>query len=230
MTISEDFQEKQDLIIDGIAPIFTRMRSGTHKKVEHHASFQQQLQEGLVDFKEEIIIAGFGGQGVLSMGKILAYAALVEDKEVTWMPSYGPEQRGGTANVTVIVSDNKISSPILSMYDTAVILNHPSLEKFEQRIKPGGTLIYDGYGISTPPSRKDITVYRIDAMDAAAEMKAAKAFNMIVLGGLLKVRPLVEVEDVLHALRKTLPERHHHLIPMNEAALRKGMEIICATD
>ena len=180
--------------------------------------------------KEEIIIAGFGGQGVLSMGKILAYAALVEDKEVTWMPSYGPEQRGGTANVTVIVSDNKISSPILSMYDTAVILNQPSLEKFEQRIKPGGTLIYDGYGISTPPSRKDITVYRIDAMDAAAEMKAAKAFNMIVLGGLLKVRPLVEVEDVLHALRKTLPERHHHLIPMNEAALRKGMEIICATD
>ena len=104
--------------------------------------------------KEEIIIAGFGGQGVLSMGKILAYAALVEDKEVTWMPSYGPEQRGGTANVTVIVSDNKISSPILSMYDTAVILNQPSLEKFEQRIKPGGTLIYDGYGISTPPSRK----------------------------------------------------------------------------
>ena len=87
--------------------------------------------------KEEIIIAGFGGQGVLSMGKILAYAALVEDKEVTWMPSYGPEQRGGTANVTVIVSDNKISSPILSMYDTAVILNQPSLEKFEQRIKPG---------------------------------------------------------------------------------------------
>ena len=177
--------------------------------------------------KEEIIIAGFGGQGVLSMGKILAYAALVEGKEVTWMPSYGPEQRGGTANVTVIVSDNKISSPILSMYDTAVILNQPSLEKFEQSIKPGGTLIYDGYGISTPPSRKDITVYRIDA---AAEMKAAKAFNMIVLGGLLKVRPLVEVEDVLHALRKTLPERHHHLIPMNEAALRKGMEIICATD
>ena len=180
--------------------------------------------------KEEIIIAGFGGQGVLSMGKILAYAALVEGKEVTWMPSYGPEQRGGTANVTVIVSDNKISSPILSMYDTAVILNQPSLEKFEQSIKPDGTLIYDGYGIRTPPSRKDITVYRIDAMDAAAEMKAAKAFNMIVLGGLLKVRPLVEVEDVLHALRKTLPERHHHLIPMNEAALRKGMEIICATN
>ena len=176
--------------------------------------------------KEEIIIAGFGGQGVLSMGKILAYAALVEDKEVTWMPSYGPEQRGGTANVTVIVSDNKISSPILSMYDTAVILNQPSLEKFEQRIKPGGTLIYDGYGISNPPTRKDIHVYRIDAMDEANERKMAKTFNMIVLGGLLKIRPIVSIESVVKALRKTLPERHHHLIPMNEEAIHIGMDII----
>ena len=176
--------------------------------------------------KEEIIIAGFGGQGVLSMGKILAYAALVEDKEVTWMPSYGPEQRGGTANVTVIVSDNKISSPILSMYDTAVILNQPSLEKFEQSIKPGGTLIYDGYGIINPPTRKDIHVYRIDAMDEANERKMAKTFNMIVLGGLLKIRPIVSIESVVKALRKTLPERHHHLIPMNEEAIRIGMDII----
>lgn len=167
---------------------------------------------------------------MLSMGKILAYAAMVEGKEVTWMPSYGPEQRGGTANVTVIISDDRISSPILSQYDTAVILNQPSLEKFESCVKPGGTLIFDGYGISAPPSRQDIAVYRIDAMDAAAEMRAAKAFNMVVLGGLLKVRPLVQVEDVLHALRKTLPERHHDLIPMNEAALRKGMEIIFKAD
>ena len=115
--------------------------------------------------KEEIIIAGFGGQGVLSMGKILAYSGLMEGKEVSWMPAYGPEQRGGTANVTVIVSDDKISSPILSKYDTAIILNQPSLEKFESRVKPGGILIYDGYGIINPPTRKDIKVYRIDAMD-----------------------------------------------------------------
>ena len=99
--------------------------------------------------KEEIIIAGFGGQGVLSMGKILAYSGLMEGKEVTWMPAYGPEQRGGTANVTVIVSDEKISSPILSKYDAAIILNQPSLEKFENKVKPGGVLIYDGYGIIT---------------------------------------------------------------------------------
>lgn len=176
--------------------------------------------------KEEIIIAGFGGQGVLSMGKILAYAALMEGKEVTWMPSYGPEQRGGTANVTVIISDDRISSPILSAYDTAIILNQPSLEKFESCIKPGGTLIYDGYGISTPPSRTDISVFRIDAMDTAAEMHNVKGFNMIVLGGLLQVRPLVSISNVVQALRKSLPERHHKLIPMNEAALNKGMEVI----
>ena len=102
--------------------------------------------------KEEIIIAGFGGQGVLSMGKILAYSGLMEGKEVSWMPAYGPEQRGGTANVTVIVSDDKVSSPILSKYDTAIILNQPSLEKFENKVKPGGILIYDGYGIINPPT------------------------------------------------------------------------------
>lgn len=179
--------------------------------------------------KEEIIIAGFGGQGVLSMGKILAYAGLMEGKEVSWMPSYGPEQRGGTANVTVIISDAKISSPILSEYDTAVILNQPSLEKFESKIKPGGTLIYDSYGITIPPQRKDINIYRIDAMEAAAEMKNAKGFNMIVVGGLLKIRPVVSVENVIQALQKTLPERHQHLISMNEEAIHKGMEVIYTT-
>lgn len=176
--------------------------------------------------KEEIIIAGFGGQGVLSMGKILAYAALMEGKEVSWMPSYGPEQRGGTANVTIIISDERISSPILSTYDTAIVLNQPSLDRFEKQVKPGGTLIYDSYGISTPPTRTDISVYRIEAMEVAAEIQNAKAFNMIVLGGLLKIHPLADLEHVLDALRKTLPERHHGLIPLNEKALRKGMEII----
>ena len=176
--------------------------------------------------QEEIIIAGFGGQGVLSMGKILAYSGLMEGKEVSWMPAYGPEQRGGTANVTVIVSDNRISSPILSSYDTAIILNQPSLAKFESKVKPGGVLIYDGYGITTPPRRTDICVFRIDAMDEANERGMAKTFNMIVLGGLLKIRPIVSIESVVKALRKTLPERHHKLIPMNEEAIHIGMDII----
>lgn len=176
--------------------------------------------------KTEIIISGFGGQGVLSMGKILAYSGLMEDKEVTWMPAYGPEQRGGTANVTVIVSDKRISSPILSKYDVAIVLNQPSLYKFEPKLKPGGILIYDGYGIINPPTRDDITVYRIDAMDKAAEMKNSKVFNMIVLGGLLHVCPMVSDAGVEKALFKTLPERHHSLIPLNMEAVKIGKEII----
>ncbi|MDR2388935.1 MAG: 2-oxoacid:acceptor oxidoreductase family protein [Tannerellaceae bacterium] len=176
----------------------------------------------------EIIIAGFGGQGVLSMGKILAYSGLTEGKEVSWMPSYGPEQRGGTANVTVILSNNPISSPILNAYDVAIILNQPSLEKFESKVKPGGILLYDGYGIHGDIGRKDIRVYRVNAMDAATEMKNEKAFNMLILGGLLKIVPMVSLQSVLMGLKKSLPERHHKLIPMNEIAIRKGMEIVCA--
>ena len=132
----------------------------------------------------------------------------------------------GTANVTVIISDERISSPILSRFDTAIVLNQPSLEKFESKIKPGGTLVYDGYGIINPPTRKDINIYRINAMDKAAEMKNAKAFNMIVLGGLLKICPIVSSDSVIKALYKTLPERHHSLIPMNEQAIKEGMNII----
>ena len=176
--------------------------------------------------KEELIIAGFGGQGVLSMGKILAYAALMDNLEVTWMPSYGPEQRGGTANVTVIISDSEISSPMLDNYDTAVILNQQSLDKFESKIKPGGTLIYDSYGIHNAPTRTDINVYRIDAMEATFEMENAKAYNMIVLGALLKIKNIVPIECVIKGLRKTLPERHHHLIPMNEDAIKRGMSLV----
>ncbi|MDD4590894.1 MAG: 2-oxoacid:acceptor oxidoreductase family protein [Parabacteroides sp.] len=176
--------------------------------------------------KQEIIIAGFGGQGVLSMGKILAYSGLMEGKEVSWMPSYGPEQRGGTANVTVILSDDRISSPVLNEYDIAIILNQPSMDKFESKVKKGGILIYDGYGIHTPVNRKDINVYRVDAMDTAAEMQNEKAFNMLILGGLLKIVPMVKLENVILGLKKSLPARHHDLIPMNEAAIKKGMEII----
>ena len=176
--------------------------------------------------KQEIIISGFGGQGVLSMGKILAYAGLMEGKEVTWMPAYGPEQRGGTANVTVIVSDDPISSPVLSAYDTAILLNQPSLEKFEPKVKPGGDLIFDRYGIFQKPPREDIHSWQTNAMETAADMAMMKCFNMFILGGFLKLHPIVSIESVIKALRKTLPERHHHLLPVNEQAIVKGMEII----
>ena len=177
--------------------------------------------------KEEILISGFGGQGVLSIGKILAYAGIMEGKEVSWMPSYGPEQRGGTSNVTVIISDDPISSPILSEYGTVIALNQPSVDRFESLVRPGGILIYDINSIVVPPSREDIRICRIDAMGEAARLRNVKVFNMIVLGGLLRVRPMLSIDDIVLALEKTLPERHHHLIPANIDALRRGMEIIC---
>ena len=122
------------------------------------------------------------------------------------------------------------SSPILSHYDVAIVLNQPSLDKFEPKIKPGGILIYDGYGVMNPPQRKDITIYRIDAMDKAAEMKNSKVFNMIVLGGLLKVCPVVSTDGLNKALYKSLPERHHGLIPLNMQAVEEGMKIIEKVD
>ena len=176
--------------------------------------------------KEEIIIAGFGGQGFLSMGKILAYGGIMQDQEVTWMPSYGPEMRGGTCNVCVILSDNKISSPILSKYDTAIILNQQSMDKFESRVKPGGLLIYDPNGITRHPERTDITVCKIAAVDEAANLGNAKAYNMIVLGAFLKKKPIVTMENVLKGLKKSLPPRHHSLIPMNEEAITVGMNAV----
>lgn len=176
--------------------------------------------------KEGIIIAGFGGQGVLSMGKILAYSGIMQGEEVTWMPSYGPEMRGGTANVTVVLSDKKISSPILSKYDTAIILNQQSMDKFEDKVKPGGTLIYDPNGITRHPTRTDINICSISAADESALMGNTKAFNMIVLGAFLKKKPIVSMESVIKGLKKSLPERHHHLIPMNEQAINIGMNKI----
>jgi 2-oxoglutarate ferredoxin oxidoreductase subunit gamma len=177
---------------------------------------------------EEIIIAGFGGQGVLSMGKILAYSGVMQNKEVSWMPSYGPEMRGGTANVTVIISDERINSPILNVFDTAIILNQQSMDKFEKSVKPGGILIYDPNGITRHPERKDINIYSIEAADAASKLGLSKVFNMIVLGGFLKLKPLVDPENIHKGLQKSLPARHHIMIPENEKAIESGKDLIKA--
>ena len=150
--------------------------------------------------KETLIIAGFGGQGVLSMGKILAYSGVMQDFEVTWMPSYGPEM--------------------------AIILNQQSMEKFEPMVKPGGVLIYDTNGITRHPVRKDIEVYAIDATAECAKMGQAKLFNTMILGGYLKVRPVVAMENVMVGLKKSLPERAWKMLPANEEAIRHGGEII----
>ena len=173
---------------------------------------------------EEIIIAGFGGQGVLSMGKILAYSGVMQDQEVAWFPSYGPEMRGGTANVTVILSDDRISSPVLHEFDTAIILNQQSMTKFEKMVKPGGTLLYDPNGVVKPPSRKDINIYRVEGARLAVEMGNPLTFNMIVLGAFLKVKPLITMEDIKKGLEKSLPERNHKLIPLNLKAIGVGQD------
>lgn len=175
---------------------------------------------------EEILIAGFGGQGVLSMGKILAYAGLMQGKEVCWMPSYGPEMRGGTANVSVIIGDERINSPILSIFDTVIVLNQQSLSKFEPAVKPGGRLFYDSNGITKFPTRTDINIYHIPAYAEAIKLDNIKIFNMIVLGTFVKKVPIVDANDVQLALEKTLPKRSHDLIPLNMEAFRKGGEII----
>ena len=175
---------------------------------------------------EEIIIAGFGGQGVLSMGKILAYSGIMQDLEVSWFPSYGPEMRGGTANVTVILSDERISSPILHEYDTAIILNQQSLDKFEPRVKKNGLLIYDSNGISRHPEREDIEIYKVDAFAEASKMDNPRIFNMIVLGAFLKIKPVVSLKNLHEGLKKSLPPRHHKLIPLNVEAVKRGGELV----
>jgi len=175
---------------------------------------------------EEIIIAGFGGQGVLSMGKILAYSGIMQDQEVSWMPSYGPEMRGGTANVTVILSDDRVSSPVLQSYDTAILLNQQSVDKFESMVKPGGLIVYDPNGITRHPERDDIRIFQVEATEEAIRLKSPITFNMVVLGAYIKVNPVVDFDHVIEGLRKSLPERHHHLIPQNEKAIHRGMEIV----
>lgn len=161
------------------------------------------------------------------MGKILAYSGLMDGKEVTWMPSYGPEQRGGTANVTVILSDERISSPVLDSYDIVVALNQQSLDKFTPKVKKGGILIYDTNGINNAPSRTDINVYPLDVMQGVMELGNAKAYNMLIMGALMVAMPYkLPIENVEKGLKKSLPERHHHLIPMNLQAIEKGKSLI----
>lgn len=175
---------------------------------------------------EELIIAGFGGQGVLSMGKILAYSGVMQDFEVSWMPAYGPEMRGGTANVTVVISDKTISSPISHQYDTAIILNQQSMDKFESMVRPDGILIYDTNGIVKHPTRTDIKIYTIDATEEAAKRGNTRMFNTMILGGYLKVRPIVKLDNVMQGLKKSLPERAWKTLPANEEAIRVGMDLI----
>lgn len=148
----------------------------------------------------EILFAGFGGQGILSMGKFLAYAGMEEEKNVSWLPSYGPEMRGGTANCSVIVSDGEVGSPVVTAPDILVVMNRPSLDKFENTIKPGGVLIMDSDLVNREPSREDIKVIKIPAQTIARDIGSRTAANMILVGAMLEECGVVSIEAMLRAL------------------------------
>ena len=142
------------------------------------------------------------------------------------MPSYGPEMRGGTANVCVIINDKKISSPIVTKYDTAIILNQQSLDKFESAVKPGGLLVYDPNGIINPPTRTDIRICKIDAINVAGQVGNAKVYNMAVMGAFLKMKPLIKPENIDKGLAKCIPARYADLISLNKAAIEEGQKAV----
>lgn len=170
----------------------------------------------------EIIIAGFGGQGVLVMGQLLAYAGMLESKEVTWYPSYGPEQRGGTCNCSVAISEREIGSPIVVEPDAAIIMNRPSLDRFEPMLKPGGILVYNSTLIDRELERTDLRVIPVPANEVADELGNTRIANMVALGAFLEAAKVVSPKSIVESLSHVLSERHHGLIPLNVQALERG--------
>jgi 2-oxoglutarate ferredoxin oxidoreductase subunit gamma len=174
---------------------------------------------------QDVMIAGFGGQGVLVAGKLLAYAGMLEGKHVTWFPSYGAEIRGGTANCTVIIASEEIGSPVVEHPSAMLIFNEASFKKFEMRIKQGGHLFLNTSLVQSPSNRFDITRIEVRANDIAEELGDIRVSNMVMLGAFLKITGVVMLDSVLSALKQVLPARRHSLIPLNENALKRGAEV-----
>jgi len=170
----------------------------------------------------EIVISGFGGQGVLFAGQVLAYAAMDSGREVTWIPSYGPEMRGGTANCTVIISDEEIGSPLVRNPKAAIVLNLPSLDRYESEVASGGVLVANASLINKGPTRTDIKNVFIPANEIAEGLGNRRLLNMVALGAMLAHLPVLPLEAIEQALEDHLPERHKKLLPVNFKALREG--------
>ena len=168
------------------------------------------------------IFAGFGGQGVLLIGQLIAYAGMYEGRNVSWLPSYGPEMRGGTANCSVVVSDDPIASPVLSMADCVIAINTPSLEKFEANVNPGGKLFINSSIIEKKATRTDIDVYYVPCNEIADQLGNPKVLNMAMLGAFLEATNVVKVDSVLDALLYKLGEKKAKLIPLNRQAIEMG--------
>ncbi|MBE0680354.1 MAG: 2-oxoacid:acceptor oxidoreductase family protein [Anaerolineales bacterium] len=172
--------------------------------------------------QKEIIIAGFGGQGVLFAGQVLAYAAMDTGKDVTWIPSYGPEMRGGTANCTVVIADREIGSPLVKNPPLAIALNLPSFDKYEEALAPAGTLIVNQSMVDRQARRADIHAIFVPCNEIAEEIGDKKLMNMVAVGAMLTALPEIKIEDLEKALEAHLPTRHKHLLPKNYEALKRG--------
>lgn len=174
----------------------------------------------------EAIFAGFGGQGIMLIGQLLAYAGMYEGKQVCWFPSYGPEMRGGTANCSVVVSDSPVGSPVIASPSVVVAMNRPSMERFEPIMKPGGILFYNSSLIDVKPKRTDIRAIAVPANDIASKLGNVKVANMVIMGALLQATGAVKLETVLSVLKKTMTGKKQELLPLNKAALEKGMALV----
>jgi len=174
--------------------------------------------------EESFIIAGFGGQGVLLAGRLLAETALRAGKHVIWVPAYGPEVRGGTANCTVKVSDSQIGAVAVQRPDTMLVLNRPSFLKFEPLVRPGGLLLVNSSLVPEKSSRDDLQVLYLPASEIARELGSLKVTNMVMLGALACFKDYLQPEQVKETLKTVLPAKHQHLIPLNFAALEKGYQ------
>lgn len=172
--------------------------------------------------QEEIIISGFGGQGALFAGQLLAYAAMDSGYYVTWIPSYGPEMRGGRARCTVVISDEEIGSPLVRRPSSAIVLNIPSMEAFEPAVKPGGVLVVNSSLVPQKSERDDIRVFYIPATDIASELGNMRLANVVCLGALVRATGILPLEAIKQALDQHLPERHRQLLPLNNQALDRG--------
>lgn len=176
--------------------------------------------------QKEIIIAGFGGQGVLFAGQLLAYAAMEENLHVTWIPSYGPEMRGGTANCTVVIGDEEIGSPLVSRPTAALALNRPSLDKYEDLVKEDGYLIVNRSMVDREVQRKSINVVLVPATEIAEELGDRRMTNMVMLGALLANLDILPTKAVEKALADHLPDRHQKLLPLNLEAIKRGATFV----
>ena len=174
----------------------------------------------------KLIIAGFGGQGIILTGKLLAYSAMLENKEVTHMPSYGAEMRGGTAHCSVIISDEPIASPVVSDPDITLVFNQPSKTKFEPRLKDKGKILINNSLINEKAKRNNIDAYYIDATNLADQIGNVRCANMIMLGALAKLTNIVKLDTIINSLSEVISARNQSLIEINKKALKKGFELI----